>query len=123
MAEKKQTSQGKNNSLIWGLIVCTIIGAWMGNELWLKLSEWSKIGYICVTLAACALMFLLTDHSKDLWSFAKESNVELRKVIWPEKHEAVRITGIIIVVVIAVSILLSLIDRLLFALIAMLTHL
>lgn len=42
--------------------------------------------------------------------FYRETTAELRKVVWPTRDEAVRLTGIVIAVVIAMSIFLGAID-------------
>ncbi len=45
--------------------------------------------------------------------FYRETMAELRKVVWPTRDEAVRLTIIVIVVVIAMSIFLGTIDYIL----------
>jgi preprotein translocase subunit SecE len=42
--------------------------------------------------------------------FYRETTAELRKVVWPTRDEAIRLTGIVIVVVIAMSLFLGAID-------------
>ena len=42
--------------------------------------------------------------------FYRETSAELRKVVWPTRDEAVRLTGIVIAVVVAMSIFLGVID-------------
>ena len=45
--------------------------------------------------------------------FYRETTAELRKVVWPTRDEAVRLTGIVIAVVVAMSIFLGAIDYIL----------
>ncbi len=45
--------------------------------------------------------------------FYRETAAELRKVVWPTRDEAVRLTIIVIIVVVAMSIFLGTIDYLL----------
>ncbi|MBI4670475.1 MAG: preprotein translocase subunit SecE [Chloroflexi bacterium] len=45
--------------------------------------------------------------------FYRETAAELRKVVWPTRDEAIRLTGIVIAVVVAMSIFLGAIDALL----------
>jgi preprotein translocase subunit SecE len=42
--------------------------------------------------------------------FYREILAELRKVVWPTRDEAIRLTGIVIAVVVAMSIFLGAID-------------
>lgn len=45
--------------------------------------------------------------------FYRETTAELRKVVWPTRDEAIRLTGIVIAVVIAMSIFLGAVDYIL----------
>jgi preprotein translocase subunit SecE len=45
--------------------------------------------------------------------FYRETTAELRKVVWPTREEATRLTGIVIAVVVAMSIFLGAIDAVL----------
>jgi preprotein translocase subunit SecE len=45
--------------------------------------------------------------------FYRETSAELRKVVWPTRDEAVRLTGIVVAVVVAMSLFLGAIDALL----------
>ncbi len=45
--------------------------------------------------------------------FYRETTAELRKVVWPTREEATRLTGIVIAVVVAMAIFLGAIDALL----------
>ncbi len=45
--------------------------------------------------------------------FYRETVAELRKVVWPTRDEAIRLTGIVIAVVVAMSIFLGAIDAIL----------
>ncbi len=42
--------------------------------------------------------------------FYRETTAELRKVVWPTRDEAMRLTGIVIAVVIAMAIFLGAVD-------------
>ncbi|MFY2762445.1 preprotein translocase subunit SecE [Arenimonas sp. MALMAid1274] len=57
-------------------------------------------------LAAAAVM-AFTAKGRQTREFASESMFELRKVVWPTTQETRRITGVILVVVIIVSLILS----------------
>lgn len=45
--------------------------------------------------------------------FYRETTAELRKVVWPTRDEAIRLTGIVVAVVVAMSIFLGAIDYIL----------
>jgi preprotein translocase subunit SecE len=54
-----------------------------------------------------AVVFLATAKGRDTREFLVESRFELRKVVWPTRQEALRMTWIVGVVVIVLSLLLG----------------
>jgi len=58
-------------------------------------------------LAAGAVVMASTAKGRQAREFLGESMFELRKVVWPTRQEATRTTGVILVVVVLVSLLLS----------------
>lgn len=63
-------------------------------------------------VAACAL-FLITAQGRSLVSFGRETQIEIRKVVWPTRQETIRTTGIIIAIVIVTALFLWMLDLLL----------
>ena len=61
---------------------------------------------IGVMVAALAVM-ALTAKGRMAREFVSESLFELRKVVWPTRQETTRTTGVILVVVVIVSLILS----------------
>ena len=54
-----------------------------------------------------AVVFLSTDKGRDTREFLVESRFELRKVVWPTRQEALRMTWIVGIVVVIMSLLLG----------------
>ncbi|MBA8634294.1 preprotein translocase subunit SecE [Staphylococcus aureus] len=50
---------------------------------------------------------MLTGKGRDTREFLSESRFELRKVVWPTRQEAIRMTWVVIVVVLILSLLLG----------------
>jgi len=69
-----------------------------------------RVGGILVGAIVAALIALKTERGRNVWGFAQESRVEVRKVVWPTRAETVQTTMIVIVMVIIVGIMLSIID-------------
>ncbi|HEX5756506.1 MAG TPA: preprotein translocase subunit SecE [Arenimonas sp.] len=63
-----------------------------------------------VSLAAAVAVAAFTAKGRDAREFISESVFELRKVVWPTRQESLRITGLILIVVVIVSLVLSLFD-------------
>lgn len=53
----------------------------------------------------------VTEENKNAWSrFFRETKMEMKKVIWPDKHQLLRYTIAVIVSVILVSCLIIVVD-------------
>lgn len=78
------------------------------------------IGVILVAVLAL-LLAITTQKGKSLISFAKESRMELRKVVWPTRKEAIQTTLLIAVITIVVGLCLWGLDTFFFWAISKLT--
>ena len=70
---------------------------------------------LCVVggvVAACAVAWF-TAVGKSVRSYTRETQFEMRKVVWPTREETIRTTLVVILVVVLLSIVLGLIDVLL----------
>ncbi|ALJ27273.1 MULTISPECIES: preprotein translocase subunit SecE [Stenotrophomonas] len=74
------------------------LGAWSGQLRALA---------VVVGLAAGGALFMFTAKGHQVREFLSESRFELRKVVWPTRQEAIRMTWVVIVVVIVLSLLLG----------------
>ena len=61
-------------------------------------------------VVAAGAVMALTAKGRQAREFASESLFELRKVVWPTTQETRKITGVILVVVVIVSLILSAFD-------------
>jgi preprotein translocase subunit SecE len=73
------------------------------------------------SLAAAAGVGYLTTQGKLLFAFVRGSNVELRRVVWPNRKETLQTTLVIMVVVLALAVLLWGVDALLLKSVRLLT--
>jgi len=75
-----------------------------------KLGAWGsplRALAVLVGLAAGGAVFMLTEKGHWVRSFLSESRFELRKVVWPTRQEAIRMTWVVILVVVVLSLLLG----------------
>ncbi len=56
------------------------------------------------------LVFMMTAKGRETREFLVESRFELRKVVWPTRQEALRMTWVVAVVVVIISLLLGAFD-------------
>ena len=62
---------------------------------------------VVVGLVAGAAVFIATAKGKDTVEFLSESRFELRKVVWPTRQESLRMTWVVMVVVLILSLILA----------------
>lgn len=67
------------------------------------------VGVIVAVMVAIGIS-LQTVKGREISSFVREAQIEVRKVVWPTKQETVQTTLIVVVVVIIVAIFLWLLD-------------
>lgn len=65
---------------------------------------------VVAAFAAGLAVAAFTAKGREAREFMSESVFELRKVVWPTRQESLRVTGLILVVVVIVSLVLSLFD-------------
>ena len=70
-----------------------------------------RVLLVLVGLAAALAVMSLTAHGRRGRDFLYESLFELRKVVWPTRQDAMRTTGVVLVVVVVISLILALFDK------------
>jgi preprotein translocase subunit SecE len=65
------------------------------------------------TVLAAAFIAAQTARGRALVGFARETQIEVRKVVWPSRQETIQTTGVVILIVVIMAILLWLLDMLL----------
>jgi len=61
-------------------------------------------------MVAGVAVFSQTAAGRQALDFFGEARFELRKVVWPTREQSIRMTGVIIVVIVIMSLFLSLVD-------------
>jgi preprotein translocase subunit SecE len=68
-------------------------------------------------------LFYCTEQGKHAYSFAKESKIEMQKVVWPNRHETVQTTMIVMAMVAVTGFVLWAVDISMMWIIGKITHL
>ncbi|WP_163938240.1 preprotein translocase subunit SecE [Paraferrimonas sp. SM1919] len=79
----------------WGLIILILAGAAIGNQVYADISVLYRAIAIVVAFAVSAGIALQTAKGKAAVTFAQESKMEVRKVVWPTTQET-RTTTLIV---------------------------
>jgi preprotein translocase subunit SecE len=111
----------KLNWLKWLVVVVLIAGGLTANYLYIQ-QPWPLrlVGWIFL-LGITGFIFSLTKQGKQVINFARESRMELRKVVWPTREETIKITLLVAAVVIVLGLILWGVDGILLRVIGWLT--
>ncbi|AFZ83350.1 preprotein translocase subunit SecE [Candidatus Kinetoplastibacterium blastocrithidii TCC012E] len=68
---------------------------------------------VCFSVFSCLsfILFIFNEISKSFFSFCRDSFFELKRVSWPDRKSAIRMTGTVCVFAILISIFICLIDK------------
>jgi preprotein translocase subunit SecE len=77
---------------------------------WMFAGQWAtplRALAVVVGLVAGAGLFITTGKGREIVEFLSESRFELRKVVWPTRQEAIRMTWVVAIVVSVLSLILA----------------
>jgi preprotein translocase subunit SecE len=86
------------------LTAAILVGGIAGYYQFEEQSLLISVSVILVAVALAAVVFMQTERGRVLWKFVQGSRVELRKVIWPTRTEAVQTTLTVFVFVLILGI-------------------
>lgn len=93
--------------LALALVVAGLVAWWVFAGQWATpLRALAVVG----GLVLGAVVFLATAKGRQTREFLSESRFELRKVVWPTRQEAMRMTWVVIIAVVILSLLLGGVD-------------
>ncbi len=113
VANKLDIETNKNDLIKWAISLIIFVAALFSFYYF---DQYPLIYRVLGLLGIVLLDFLIlfnTEKVKSLRVFTHDARVELKKVIWSTKTEVIQTTIIVFVVVIIMSILLWLLDKLL----------
>ncbi|QYR53542.1 preprotein translocase subunit SecE [Lysobacter soyae] len=103
---KPKASNGADMAkfVVAGLLLAASVFAyyWFDGQ-W---SAWLRVLTVVGGMAVSALIFMSSTKGPKLREFTRESIFELRKVVWPTRQEAMRMTWIVMLVVVIFSLVL-----------------
>lgn len=105
----------------WLLIGLLIAVGVVGNYLLIEESKWYQTGLWLGVIALSAVLALITAPGAQLIQFFKDARLEIRKVVWPTRQETMQAALMVLVAVLLMSVLLWVIDMILFRIINFLT--
>ncbi len=108
------TNNGRLDILKW-IITGLLLGAGVFGFYYFKdvLLILRVVGVLAIFAAAGAVA-MQTDKGRSTIRFARESYIEVRKVVWPSRQETIQMTLVVLGMVAILSILVWIVDGILF---------
>ena len=107
-ADNQKQGLGQLNSVLSVAILIASIALFY-LDLW-QLTTLFKVLILLAGVVVAAFVFTKSSQGERFIHFAKETRIELRKVVWPTREETLKTTGMIMVAVVIVAIFLWIVD-------------
>lgn len=121
VAKTEEVVTSKLDSIKLLLAIAILIAGIVGFYYFESQSQLYRVLGVVVAAGVAVAVAATTRLGQGLIGFARESRMEVRKVVWPARQETVQTTFMVIVAVILIGIFLWLVDMLLGWAIQMLT--
>ncbi|WP_432454749.1 MULTISPECIES: preprotein translocase subunit SecE [unclassified Agarivorans] len=121
MSTSTENQSGSLDGLKWALAALILIAAVVGNYLYTDISVLVRVLGVVIAAVAALAIASQTNKGKQAFVFAKESRMEVRKVIWPTRQEAIQTTMIVLAATAFMSLILWGLDAILVRLVAFVT--
>ncbi|AZL85948.1 preprotein translocase subunit SecE [Aliivibrio salmonicida] len=118
--ETTETS-GAVDTIKWLLVLVLLSAAVIGNYLLADLSVVIRAAGVVALIAAAGGIAAFTAKGQTAIEFARESRMEVRKVVWPTRQETTQTTFIVLAVCIVMALILWGIDGIMVRLIGLIT--
>jgi len=106
--ETVSTSADKAKLAIAGALVIAAVVAFYALG---KQDLWLRVVALIVVLAAAVALFFTSEAGKQLIAYGRDSEREVRKVVWPTRKEAMQMTGYVFAFVFVMALFLWLTDK------------
>ncbi|MGF1685369.1 preprotein translocase subunit SecE [Photobacterium japonica] len=118
---ENQSNSSNMDGLKWAAVFALLAAAVVGNYLYSDVSVVWRAAAIIVLVAMAGGVAALTDKGKTAIAFARESRMEVRKVVWPTRQEATQTTFIVLAVTVIMALALWGIDGIMVRLVRLVT--
>ncbi|MDF1645365.1 MAG: preprotein translocase subunit SecE [Legionellaceae bacterium] len=110
------------DTLLWGGVALVTAAAFALTYLFHFTGPIKVLAWLVWLVISLTLVFF-TKKGQDVFVFAKEAQIELKKVVWPTRQETVQTTSIVMVMVGATGFILWGVDSVMMWAIGKITHL
>ena len=96
---------------IAGIAVIVILIVWVKLHPFLALMVGAGVLAVLAGVALSGLLAWKTEPGQQFFTFAREATVEARKVVWPNRKEAMQTTGLVFAFVVIMAFFLWVTDK------------
>ncbi|GMM86619.1 preprotein translocase subunit SecE [Pseudoalteromonas sp. SS15] len=123
MSTNVETPSNSMDTVKWLVSIALLLGAVVGNYMYADLSVLVRAVGVVVAVAAALGLLATTEKGRTFIAFAKESRIEVRKVVWPTRQETTHTTFIVMLATVVMALILWGLDGILFRVVGFLTGL
>lgn len=121
MSEKTENTSNGLDMFKWVIVIALLLGVIVANNMLGELSVLIRALGAVVAVAIAGFIASTTEKGQAFLTFAKESRIEVRKVVWPTRTEANQTTAIVLVATVFMGLVLWGIDGILVWLVGLVT--
>jgi preprotein translocase subunit SecE len=115
-------NQGNSLDIVkWGVAILLLAAAVVGNQMYSEASVVVRALGVIVAFAIAGFVALQTEKGKQALAFARESHIEVKKVVWPTRQEALNTTFIVLAATGVLALILWGLDALLLRIVNLIT--
>ncbi len=113
MNSKAETEQSALDTVKLATASLLLGAAVVAFYYYAEVSKLARVAGLLVVAAISIVIALQTDKGRQLSSFTREAQIEVRKVVWPTRQETIQTTFVVFIVVIVIAIFLWILDLIL----------
>ncbi|AYA65778.1 MULTISPECIES: preprotein translocase subunit SecE [unclassified Alteromonas] len=121
MSEKTESTSNPLDMMKWLVIFALLAGLIAANHMFGEVSVLVRALVAVAVVAVAGFIAATTEKGSAFLTFAKESRMEVRKVIWPTRQETNQTTLIVMAATLIMALLLWGLDGIIVRLVAFIT--
>ncbi|MBD3586320.1 preprotein translocase subunit SecE [Salinimonas sp. HHU 13199] len=121
MSEKTENSSNPLDMFKWVIVFALLAGVITANYMYGEISVLYRAIAAVVIVAIAGFIAATTEKGSAFITFAKESRMEVRKVVWPSRQETNQTTLIVMVATVIMGLILWGLDGIIVRLVGFIT--
>ena len=119
-AKADEASTGLDTAKLGGAVLLLLGGIYGFYHYDTYATLYRVLGLLTV-VGVSAVLLMATASGRQLWEFAQDSRVEVRKVVWPTRQETMQTTLMVFAMVLIMGVTLWVVDLVLMAIVRAVT--